>query len=179
MLRVKNILPENFVEINADEIVGSNIGKVKIRSFNKKPSDVNKCLVIILWAYHACQISGNELVLEVPLKLEKEKTNGNNNKNSCLKFDMGIYNLSTKKYIAFVEYDGYSGHFTDVKQINNDLLKERFCKTVAVKLLRISPKYVFNIRELDFWFLSKDKIVSYFYSNDYSERNKLIETLNF
>ena len=176
MLRVKNILPNNFVEIYPDEIVASNIGIVKIRSFNKKPSDVNKCLIIILWAYHACQISGNELVLEVPLKLEKEKAN---EKNSCLKFDMGIYNLSTKKYVAFIEYDGFSGHFTDVKQINNDLLKERFCKTVSVKLLRISGKYVFNIRELDFWFLSKEKIVSYFYPNDYTERKKLIETLNF
>ena len=177
MLRVKNILPENFVEVDADEVVGSNIGKVKIRSFNKKPSDVNKCLVIILWAYHACKFSGNELVLEVPLKLER-KEEGNNNKNSCLKFVMGIYNLSTKKYIAFVEYDGYSGHFTDVKQIKNDLLKERFCKTVDVKLLRISPKYVFNIRELDFWFISKSKEISYFYPNDYSERDKLIKTFN-
>ena len=91
---------------------------------------------------------------------------------------MGIYNLSTKKYIGFIEYDGFSGHFTDVKQISNDLLKERFCKTVSVKLLRISSKYVFNIRELDFWFISKDRIVSYFSSKDYSEREILIKTLN-
>ena len=172
MLRVKNILPENFVEIDAEKIVGSHIGKVKIRSFNQKPSCVNKCLIIILWAYHACKTSGNELVLEVPLKLEKEV------KNSCLKFDMGIFNLSTKKYIAFIEYDGFSSHFTDVKQISNDLLKERFCKTVNVKLLRISPKYVFNIRELDFWFMSKSKQISYFHFQDYSQRNELISILS-
>ena len=175
MLRVKNILPNNFVEIDADKIVGSNIGILKIRSFNKKPSCVQKCLIIILWAYHACTTSGNELVLEVPLKFEKDDDVG---KNKNLKFDMGIYNLSTKKYIGFIEYDGYSGHFTDVKQISNDLLKERFCKTVGVKLLRISSKYVFNIRELDFWFISKDQIVSYFSSKDYSERDILIKTLN-
>lgn len=170
MLRVKNILPNNFVEIDADKIIGSNIGMVKIRSFNKKPSCVNKCLIIILWAYHSCKISGNELVLEIPLKIEKDK-------NSSLKFDMGIYNLSSKKYIGFIEYDGFTGHFTDVKQIGNDLLKERFCKTVSVKLLRISSRYVFNIQELDSWFVSKE-ILSYFNQIDYSERNKLIKTLN-
>ena len=175
MLRVKNVLPDNFVEINADNIVGSNIGIVKVRSFNKKPSCVQKCLIIILWAYHACTTSGNELVLEVPLKFEKDDEIS---KNSCLKFDMGIFNLSTKKYIGFIEYDGFSGHFTDVKQISNDLLKERFCKTVSVKLLRISSKYVFNIRELDFWFISKDRILSYFSPKDYSERDILIKNLN-
>jgi hypothetical protein len=175
MLRVKNILPNNFVEINT-EVVGANIGNVKVRSFNKNPSSVHKCLVINLWAYHTCASSGNELVLEVPLKIqipvkiEKEK-------NSCLKFDMGIFNLSTQKYTGFIEYDGFSGHFTDVKQIKNDLLKERFCKTVGVKLLRISSRYTFNIRELDFWF-SQSSGVSYFSPHDYLERNNLVKVLN-
>lgn len=179
MLRVKNVLPNNFVEINTG-IVGSKIGNVKIRSFNKNPSSVHKCLIVILWAYHACVTSGNELVLEVPLKVEKNKEDKEDKegKNSCLKFDIGIYNLSSKKYIGFIEYDGYSGHFTDTKQIKNDLLKERFCKTVEVKLLRISSKYTFNIHQLDFWFYHNSEIISYFSKQDYLERDNLIKMLN-
>ncbi len=170
MLRVKNIMPDNYVEIDAKAVLGSDIGKVKIRSFNKKPSCVNRCLVIILWAYHLCKTTDNELVLEIPLKIEREKF-------SSLKFDMGIYHLPTRKYTHFIEYDGFSGHFTDVKMITNDILKERFCLTVGVKLLRISPKYVLNLYQLDNWFFNDINLLSYFNPPDYNSRNELIHLL--
>ena len=37
MLRVRNIIPDNYVEINASTVMKSDIGKVKIRSFNRNP----------------------------------------------------------------------------------------------------------------------------------------------
>jgi hypothetical protein len=117
-----------------------------------------------------CATTGHELVLEVPLKIEKQR-------NSALKFDIGIFNREKKRYVAFIEYDGYSGHFTDIKQIQNDILKERFCLTVSVKLLRISSKFIFNIRELDNWFFSTNTIC-YFYPEHYFERNELIKRLD-
>lgn len=170
MLRVKNRIPDNYVEIDASSITKSDIGKVKIRSFNKNPSTVNKCLLIILWAYHLCKTTNNELVLEIPLKIEREKC-------SSLKFDIGIFHLPTKKYTHFIEYDGFSGHFTDVKMMTNDVLKERFCLTVGVKLLRISPKYSLNLYQLDDWFFHEKQSLSYFNIVDYNSRNELIKNL--
>jgi len=210
MLRIKNKLPNTYVSLNISKLYptcnsqssadhnDNPQSNIIIRSFHKNITTVDQCLKIILWSYIKCKENNYELVLEVPMTLEKEekekekdKLNDNSRqdkafKQKCLKFDIGLFNLTQKRYTHFIEYDCYSGHYTDINQIQNDVIKERFCSTVGVRLLRISNKYDLNIHDLDNWFISSDRVksedtseyVTYFNKSDYSSRNQLISKLN-
>ena len=180
MLRVKNVLPNIRVIINPSKIINCKLSKIEVHSFTEKVSSVNKCLKIILWAYHLC-VSNNhyQLALEVPLTLRNEEPLSLTTqvKAKTLRFDLGFYDTKINKYTHFIEYDGHDRHYSDVKMIANDILKERFCDSLNVKLLRVSNKYELNYKELDFWFYSNPSNLTYLSPTHYRERNELISRL--
>lgn len=183
MLRVKNKLPVKHVFIEPKKVLKNkncNLGKIQVLSFCENVTTVNKCLKIILWGYHLCQVNPKyAMALEVPLSLKKEEEE-EEYKNKTLRFDIGFYDTMSRRYTHFIEYDGHSGHYTDVKMITNDVMKERFCASLNVKLLRISSKYVLDYKQLDDWFYSSSlsSSVSYFLPDHYVERDKLVQRLN-
>lgn len=194
MLRVKNKLPNKYVVIYPNKVIKNcQLKQIEVLSFCENVTTVNKCLKIILWGYHLCQVNPKyALVLEVPLSLKNEKTQEPSrtikNKqegeediiNKTLRFDIAFYDTMKGRYTHFVEYDGHTGHYTDIKMITNDVMKERFCASLNVKLLRISSKYSLDYTQLDEWFYNfeSSSSVSYFLPEHYTERNKLVEKLN-